>query len=231
MRGRRSPRLLEVPSKLTFDWVIDSPASMVIVHANAATHANASRVAREAGPRIFEALQRRVKSIVAESVKLSVALPRGVDTEAKALRATRDGNGTTKALEVWERLTALIADWVRAFDLVNAMQNCGWVPGPGHAWDRTGALVFQRYQKPLSLPPGYWDKTPPQLRLGVAQASGSGPRLYGWDDAVSRFEKWDRLQHNYQPMAVTQVIGGYGNVIAEDRGPETPAPFKPAAVS
>jgi hypothetical protein len=216
----------EIPAKLTFDWVVDSPASMVIVHANTGIYADASRAARAAVPKIFEALQRRVQGVVAQSVKQSVALPRGVDSEAKAMRAR---NGDRKALEVWERLRALVDDWCACHELARLLQRCGWLSGPTHPRDTEGALIFQRYLRPLSLPPGYWQQTPAELRLGRAQAAGAGPGLYDWQDAVQRFEHIDRRQRNYASMQVLRTHNWMGNVLAEERGPETVGEFAPAS--
>jgi hypothetical protein len=64
-------------AKAAGTWIFDSQASKTIVAAVSVCHTEAAAVAREAGPRIFAALQRRVAGIVDESVKRSVELPRG----------------------------------------------------------------------------------------------------------------------------------------------------------
>jgi hypothetical protein len=132
-------------AKAAGTWIFDSQASKTIVAAVSVCHTEAAAVAREAGPRIFAALQRRVAGIVDESVKRSVELPRGVDSEAKALRA----NGDRKALDTWERLRALVDEWTGCHELPRTMQLAGWVPGPTHPRDRDGARLIERYEKPL----------------------------------------------------------------------------------
>jgi hypothetical protein len=77
----------------------------------------------------------------------------------------------------------------------------------------------------LSLPPGYWNRTAAELRLGVALAAGASPGLYPWDDAVQRFERIDRRQRRYTSMQVLQAHDALGNVIAEERSPETAGEF------
>ena len=209
-------------SKATAVWEFDSPASTVLLHASRACHVAADAAARSAGPELFAACQRRVAGVVAESVKQSVALPRGIDSEQKALRAR---NGDRKALDIWERLRALVDEWVAAHTLVDLMWKASWIPGPEHPHDRPDARLYTRYQAPMSLPPGYWNRTPAELRLGVAQASGAGPALIDWETAVQRFEKLDRRFHDYRSMEVTQRHDAMGNVISEQRRPETAAEF------
>jgi hypothetical protein len=206
-------------------WVFDSPSSKLVVASVALCHTKASAAAREAGPRIFAALQRRVAGIVAESVKQSVALPRGVDSEAKALRARDDDR---KALDTWERLRELVDEWTGCHELARTMQRATWIAGPEHPRDRDGARLFERYQAPLSLPPGYWNRTPAELRLGVALASGASPGLYPWPDAVARFERHDRRQRNYISTQVLTRHDGLGNIVSEERSPETPSEFMPS---
>jgi hypothetical protein len=119
-------------------------------------------------------------------------LPPGVDSEGKALRAR---NGDRIVLDIWARLSALMADWVAVFQLVGLMQTAGWVPGPSHPRDRDGAVVFQKYERPFLLPEGYWGaKFPPELRLAAAQAAGAGPALIDWETAVQRWQRLDRRQ-------------------------------------
>ena len=161
-------------SKATAVWEFDSPASTVLLHASRACHVAADAAARAAGPQVFQALQGRIAKVVAASVQQSVALPRGVDSEAKALRAR---NGDREALDTWERLRALVDEWTACHELARTMQRAQWIPGPVHVRDTDGARVFERYQRPLLLPPGYWRQTPAELRLGVAQAAGAGPGL------------------------------------------------------
>jgi hypothetical protein len=221
--GKLAPA--DIPAKLTFDWVLDSPASMVLVHANVGLHANATRLAREAAPKIFEALQHKVQSIVDESVKQSVALPRGVDSEQKALRAR---NGDRKALDTWERLRALVDDWVAVHTLVDLMWKASWIPGPEHPHDRPEARLYTRYEAPLRLPAGYWQQTPAELRLGVAKASGAGPALIDWGTAAARFERVDRRQRNYISAQVVTRRDGLGNIVSEERSPETAAEYMPS---
>jgi hypothetical protein len=212
-------------AKAAGTWIFDSQASRTIVAAVAACHQNAASAARAAGPAIFAALQRRVAGVVAESVKQSVALRRGIDSEAKALRAR---NGDRKALDIWERLRELVDEWTACHELVRTMQLAQWVPGPSHPKEFEGARLFERYQSPLSLPPGYWNRTSAELRLGVALAAGCSPGLYGWHDAVQRWQRLDRRQRDYRPMQVVHTHDGLGNVIAEERGPEAPSEFAPA---
>jgi hypothetical protein len=212
-------------SKAAGTWAFDSPASLVLVHASRACHANADAAARRAGPELFRALQARVAAVVAESVKRSVALPRGVDSEAKALR-TR--NGDRRALDIWERLRALVDEWTACHELVRVMQRAGWVPGPAHPRDRDGARLFERYERPLSLPAGYWHRTAAELRLGVAQAAGAGPGLIDWETAVQRFVAFDRRQRNYISAQVVRQHDSLGNVLAEQRSPESASEFLPS---
>ena len=77
----------------------------------------------------------------------------------------------------------------------------------------------------MSLPPGYWNRTPAELRLGVAQAAGAGPALIDWETAVQRFERVDRRQRNYTSGQVVTRRDGLGNVVSEERSPERPAEF------
>jgi hypothetical protein len=209
-------------SKAAGTWAFDSPASLVLVHASRACHVAADGAARSAGPELFAALQSRVQHVVAESVKRSVALPRGIDSEAKALRHR---NGTRSALDTWEALRGLVDTWTEAHELARVMQRAGWVPGPEHPRDRDGARLFERYERPLSLPPGYWNRTAAELRLGIAAASGAGPGLYPWADAVARFERIDRRQRNYVAGQVVRRLDGLGNVVAEEHSPETATEF------
>jgi hypothetical protein len=209
-------------AKAAGTWHFDSPASLVLVHASRACHANADAAARSAGPAIFEALQARVAAVVAESVTRSVELPRGVDSEAKALRAR---NGDRKALDTWERLRSLVDEWTACHELARTMQLAQWIPGPSHARDRDGARVFERYQAPLSLPPGYWTRTPAELRLGVAQAAGAGPALIDWETAVQRWQRIDRRQRNYGSMEVAERRDSMGNVIESEASPQRPFAF------
>ena len=50
----------------------------------------------------------------------------------------------------------------------------------------------------------------------------------GRPTAVSRWERVDRRQRSYRSMNVTQVFDGLGNVVREERGPETAGVFAPA---
>ena len=130
-------------------WIYDSPASKLIVAAVPLCHSKASAAAREAGPRIFEALRARVAVVVAESAKLAATVPPGVVDEATALRA-----GKAHAALRRGRGCASWSTTGRVFRVARGMQRAGWVDGPSHPRDRDGAVVFQRYLRPLSLPPG-----------------------------------------------------------------------------
>lgn len=105
------------------------------------------------------------------------------------------------------------------------MQRAQWLPGPEHARDRDHAWVYQRYERPLALPPGYWNRTAAELRLGVAQANGAGPGLIDWETAVQRWERLDRRQRDYRPMQTVQRFNSMGNVIAEESSPDRPSEF------
>jgi hypothetical protein len=211
-------------AKASGTWIFDSQASKTIVTAVSVCHTKAAAAAREAGGRVFGALQGRTARIVAESVRQSVALPRGIDSEAKALRHR---NGTRSALDTWERLRELVDEWTACHELARTMQLATWVPGPSHPRDTEGARLFERYEKPLSLPPGYWNRTPAELRLGVAQAAGAMPGLYPWPDVVVRFRRWDRRQHDYRPMEILRAHDSMGNIVAEQHGPTTAGKFVP----
>jgi hypothetical protein len=75
-------------AKAAGTWAFDSPASLVLVHASRACHANADAAARRAGSELFAALRRRFDQVVTESAKLTATVPPGVDSEASALRAS-----------------------------------------------------------------------------------------------------------------------------------------------
>jgi hypothetical protein len=95
---------------------------------------------------------------------------------------------------------------------------------PGHPRDHDDALIFQRYLGPLSLPPGYW-KGPGELRLAKAAASNAEPGIYPWGDALERWQRVDRRQRNWGSMEVAQRHDSIGNVIAEQRSPETASEY------
>jgi len=206
-------------------WAYDSPASKLVVAGVAVCHQKANAAASNAGPALFAALQGRVAAVVEESAKLAATVPPWVVDETSALHA---GNGDTKHRTTWRKLRALVDDWVSSFELLAVMQRAGWVDGPTHPRDRDGAVVFQRYLRPLSLPPGYW-KGPGELRLATAAASNAAPAMYPWQDALERWLRIDRRQRNWGAMEVVQTHDSMGNVIAERRSPETPGEFAPAA--
>jgi hypothetical protein len=66
---------------------------------------------------------------------------------------------------------------------------------------------------------------PAELRLGVAQAAGAGPALIDWETAVQRFERVDRRQRNYISGQVVTRRDSLGNVVSEERSPETASEF------
>jgi hypothetical protein len=204
-------------------WVYDSPSSKLVVAAVSVCHQKASTAAREAGPRIFEALQRRVKAVVDESAKLAATVPLGAVDETTALHA---GNGDTKHHTTWRKLRALVDDWTRCFELLATTQRATWVDGPTHPRDRDQAVIFQRYLRPLSLPPGYW-QGPGELRLAKAAATNAEPGMYPWADAVARWERIDRRQRDYGSMQVVQTHDAMGNVVASEASPERPFAFAP----
>ena len=90
------------------------------------------------------------------------------------------------------------------------------------------ALGSLSAMKPLLLPPGYWHRTPAELRLGFAQAAGAGPALIESETAVQRFERVDRRQRNYISGQVVTRRDSLGNAVSEKRSPETSSEFVPA---
>jgi hypothetical protein len=203
-------------------WIYDSPSSKLVVASVALCHSKAAGWARAAGPKLFDALQRRVAAVVDESGKLVASLPDEVVDEASAWRLSR-GGGTH--LETWTRLRELIDTWTGCHELLAVMWRAGWVPGPAHPRDRDPAWVYTRYERPLRLPGTYWTVTPPERRLIAAVAAGAGPGLYDWQSALERWERIDRRQRNYGSMEVVQLHNSLGNVLAESRSPETAAEF------
>jgi hypothetical protein len=130
--------------------------------------------------------------------------------------------------DAWATLRALVDTWTACFELLSVAQRAGWVDGPSHARDRDGAVVFQRYLRPLALPAGYW-KGPGELRLAKAAASNAAPGMYPWQDACERWQRIDRRQRNYGRMQVVQTHDAMGNVVAEAKSPERPFEFAPQA--
>jgi hypothetical protein len=206
-------------------WSYDSPTSRLVVAAVAQCHVRAAGVARDAGRALFDALQRRVASIVDESVKLTKTLPPEVVDERSAMRASADGG---KHFAAWLRLGELLAIWESCHELNRTMQRAHWCDGPGHAKDRPGAWTFVAYKVPhrlATIPRG----TPRERHLAAAVAAGCEPGLYGWDDAVARFERLDRRQRDYRPMQVIQSFDSMGNLRGEQRSPETAGEWAPMA--
>jgi hypothetical protein len=200
-------------------WAYDSVASKQVVTAVSVCHSKAATAAREAGPAIFEALQRRVAGVVKESAKLAATVPPGVVDEGTAFRAQQH--------DTWTRLRQLVDTWTACFELLAVMQRAGWVDGPSHPQDHDRAVIFQRYLRPLSLPAGYW-KGPGELRLAKAAASNAEPGMYPWRDALERWERVDRRQRPYIHMQVTQTHDSRGNVLSESKSPPVASEFLPA---
>src|SRR5262245_13108461 len=123
-------------------WVLDSPASMLVVTSVASCHANATAAATAAGPALFKALQAHVTAIVAESVKLTMSLPEGVNSEAAAIRAS---NGDRRHFQTWSRLSELLVGWEAAHHLNRLLMKARWIPGPDNPYDRLGARTFLAY--------------------------------------------------------------------------------------
>ena len=121
-------------------WIYDSPSSKLVVASVSLCHTKAATAARMAGPAMFEALQRRVAGVLAESAKLAATVPPGVIDEGMAFRAQQH--------ETWTRLRQLVDTWTACFDLLAVMQRAGWVDGPTHPRDRDGAVIWQRYLRP-----------------------------------------------------------------------------------
>jgi hypothetical protein len=199
-------------------WIYDSPSSKLVVASVALCHVKASGAVRAAGPALFAAMQKRIAKIVEESAKLAATVPPGVVDEMSALRAEQH--------DTWRRLRQLVDAWDRCFELLAVAQRAGVIDGPSHPRDVEGAQVFQKYWKPLLLP-GRYRVGPGETRLARAVASGAQPGMYSWESALERFERWNRTQKSYAPMNVTTVRDSMGNVIAEDRGPESAGEFVP----
>jgi hypothetical protein len=205
-------------------WIYDSPASNLVVTSVATCHQNATAAATAAGPKLFEALQRHVSAIVAESIKLTMSLPERVNDEGAAIRAS---NGDRRHFQTWSRLSELIVAWEAAHHLNRLMMKAQWIPGPDHPRDKLGARTYMAYRHPLRLPT---IKGPAGLQrhLAAAAAAGAEPGLYSWPDAVARWERLDRMQRNYSPGQVVTRFDGYGNTLSVDRGPESATEFAPA---
>jgi hypothetical protein len=165
-----------------------------------------------------------VAAIVAESVKLTESLPDFVVDERSAMRAGDGG----KHFASWVRLGELLGEWDRCHALCRTMRLAGWIDGPAHVKDRPQAHTFMAYGVPhrlATIPRG----TPRERHLAAAVAAGAEPALIDLETATARFERLDRRQRDYRPMQVTQTINSMGNLVAEDRGPETPTEYVPLA--
>jgi hypothetical protein len=206
-------------------WIYDSPSSKLVVASVALCHTKASTAAREAVPRLFEALQRQVAGVVKESTSLVMSLPEGINSEMAALRAS---NGDQRHFKTWSRLGELLAIWEACHELNRLLQKASFVPGPQHPRDRLGAKTYEAYKHPARLAE---IKGPisAQRHLAAAVAVGAEPGLYSWPDATVRWERLDRRQRNYSSMQTFTTIDPFGSVLKVEKSPETPSEFVPSA--
>lgn len=183
-------------------WVYDSRASKRLVAASAGARNLYETTVVRSAPQLFEALQQVCADVVAESVRLvAKSLPRDVSDREAAYSAGTD------AFDAWMKLGRCVEVWVKAHRLARELRSAGFVEGPeNNARVTRRADAYTLFLHPGRLVRGWWTAAmPEELKLASAAASGAGPGLHSWPDAVHRLRLDDRRAGRFDDPPMTTV--------------------------